>query len=123
MRQFTEYLKARVNFLARKILQPLRPEAFHGKRSHYTAVKQGALQHLAIDLALRRDVSHESSGKRIAGPGRILYFFYRQRWRAKRMRSKAECSLAEKDSRPVLAVLDHQRARSHSKNFIRRARK
>src|ERR1700704_6493552 len=113
VRQFAEYLKARINFLARKILQPLRPELFYRKRSHHAAVKQGALQHLAIKLALRRDVSHESSGKRIASPGRVFYFFYRQRRCTKRMRSKAECSLAKKNCRPVLAVLDHQRARSH----------
>src|SRR5260370_41268154 len=87
------------------------------------AIKQGALQHLAIDLALRRDVSHESTGKRIARPSRVFYFFNRQRWRAKRMRSKAEGALAEKDGGPVLAVFHHQRARPHRKNCVRSARK
>jgi len=109
VRQFAEYLKARINFSARKILQPLRTEAFHGKRSHHATVKQGALQHLAINLALRRDVAHEPAGKGIAGPGRVLYFFNRQRRGAKRMRSNAERSLAEKNGRSVLAVLHHQR--------------
>ncbi len=37
--QFAEQLEARVDFAAGKILQALRPEAFHGKRSHHPAVK------------------------------------------------------------------------------------
>jgi len=43
MRQFAEYLKARVDFFTREILQTLGAKAFHGKRSHHSAVKQGAL--------------------------------------------------------------------------------
>src|SRR6266403_5180072 len=112
VRQFAEQLKARFNFPATEILQPLGPETFHGKRSHHAAVKQGALEHLAINLSLGRDVSHASAGKRIAGSGRVFYFFNRQRWRAKGVRSDAEGSLTEKDGRSVFAVLHHQRARS-----------
>src|ERR1035437_5124161 len=109
--QFAEQLKAPFNFSAVKILQALGPEAFHGKRSHYPAIKQSSLQHLATDtaVALRRNVSHESAGKGIAGAGGIHDFFNGQRRRAKRMRSNAERSLAKKDSRSVFAVLYHQR--------------
>src|SRR5271169_6975169 len=108
--QFAEDLKACINSSAREILEPLGSEAFHGKRSHDSAVKQSALQHLAINFALRRDVSHESAGKRIAGSGWIFHFFNRECGRAKRMRSNAEGTLAEKNGRSVLAVLHHQRA-------------
>src|SRR5208283_370985 len=88
----------------------------------HPAIKQSALQHLAINFALRRDISHESTRKRVARSRWILYFFNRQRGRAKRMPSNAEGSFAEKNSRTVLAVLHHQRARSHRNDFSRRAR-
>ena len=38
------------------------------------------------------------------------------------MAPNAECPLAEKDRRAVLAVLDHQRLRPHGKHLARGAR-
>jgi len=35
-----EYLKARVDFFTREILQTLVAKAFHGKRSHHSAVNK-----------------------------------------------------------------------------------
>src|SRR5208282_2816411 len=122
VRQFAEDLETRVDFPARKILQSLRSEALYGKRAHHAAVKEGALQHFSIDLALRCYVSHESAGKGIASSSRVLYLFNRQRGRTKWMRSNAESSLAEEDGRSVLAVLHYQSARPHRNHFLRRAR-
>src|SRR5215467_11934101 len=72
--ELAENLKAAIYFFARKILQALGAEALNCERSHHAAVKQRALQDLAIELFLRSDVAHESAGERISGTSRILDF-------------------------------------------------
>src|ERR1700678_240237 len=122
MCQLAEDMKARVDFLARKVLQPFGSKTFHGKRSHHTTVEQSAFQHLAIDLTLRRDIAHESAGKGVTGSSRIFYFFDRERRGSKGMRSKAERSFAEENRRTVFTVLHDQGTGAHGNDFLRRAR-
>src|SRR5450755_2391044 len=88
--QLTEDLKASLNFFAGERLQTLGAETLHRKRSHHAAIEERALQYFAAQFSLRCDISHEATGKRVAGPGGILDLFDRQRWRAKRMASDAE---------------------------------
>ena len=121
VRQLAEDLKARVNFLARKILQALRAKALHRKRAHHSAIEQRALEHFPVDLSLRCDVSHESAGKGIARTSRILYLIDGKRGRAKRMRSDAEGAFTEENRCAVFAVLDDQRLRPQGQNLIRGA--
>src|SRR5262249_40581959 len=46
--QLAENLEASINFVARERLQPFGAEALDGKRSHYTAIEQGAFDDLAV---------------------------------------------------------------------------
>src|SRR5207302_10917238 len=89
----------------------LRPEAVGSQRSQDATIKQSPLQDLAVQLASRRNVTHEAAGKRITRPSRILYFLDRQRRRAKRMPADAEGTLTKENRRSILAVLDHQSLR------------
>ena len=122
VREFAEDLEAGFDLLAGQVGQALGPEAFDGERSHHAAVEHGALEHLAVQLALRSDVSHEASGEGIAGAGGIAHLLDRQSGSAEGMAADAERALAEKDGRAVFAVLHHQPARPAGQNFIGGAR-
>src|ERR1700675_2396437 len=119
MGQLAEDLKAAVNFFAGERLQTLGAKALDRKRSHYTAVEESAFQHFAAEFSLRGDVSHEAAGKGVSGSGGIFDLFDRQRRRAKRMASDAECGFAEEYGCTVFAVLDDERLRTHGQNFER----
>src|SRR4051794_25755765 len=79
VRELAEEREARLDLLARERAQALGAEAFHRERAHHAAVEHRPLQHLAIELALGRDVSHEAAGKAVAGAGRIADLIERQR--------------------------------------------
>src|SRR6266576_5832446 len=122
MSQFTENLEALIDFFARQRLQAFGSKTLYGKRSHDAPVKQGPLQHLAIEFFLRRDVPHETTRKRVARSRRILYLLDRQRRRAKGVMSNTERSLAEENRCPILPMLDDQRLRSHRQHLLGRSR-
>src|SRR4249920_3101191 len=111
--QFAEDLKAFIDFLACQGLQAFGSKALHGKRSHHAAVEQGALQHFAAQVFLRRDVAHETTRERIACAGWVLYLLDGQGRRAERVMSYAKRSFAEENRRAILSVLDDQRLGSH----------
>src|SRR5579885_886591 len=107
MREFAKDLIASVDLFSAERLQPLRAEAFDGERAHDSAVEHSALEYLAIHFLLRRDVSHEASGKGIACAGRITHFFHRQCWSTEWMIAAAELAIFEEHRCSILAVLDH----------------
>ena len=74
MGQFAKDLEAGVDFFPCKGLQAFGAKTLHGKGSHHAAIEEPALQHLAVQLFLRGDVSHESAGERIARSGWIFDF-------------------------------------------------
>src|SRR5215475_3996952 len=85
MGQLPEDLKTGVDLIASEILEPFRAKALDGKRSHDAAVKESALDDLAIDVLLGSDVSHKTAGEGIARAGRVLYLFEGQCRSAERM--------------------------------------
>src|ERR1700722_413158 len=90
MREFTKDAEALVDFFPRQRLQALGAEAFDGKRSHHAAVEKSALERLAGQFFLRREIAHEPAGKRVSRPGWIFHFFDGQRGSAKRMMADTE---------------------------------
>src|SRR5215471_15870052 len=101
MCEFAEYLKSRINFLARQRFKTFRPKALHRKRSHHPAVEKRPLDHLAVQVFLGSDVPHESSGERIAGSGRVFDFFNRQRRCPKRVTPDSKRAFTEEDGRTI----------------------
>src|SRR5271166_3024565 len=122
MRQLAKDLEPLVDLVAGERLQPLSTKPLHRKRAHNAAVEHGVFQHAAVYFALRGNVSHEASGKAVAGASGIAHFVQGQSRRAKRMMSSGEFAIAEEDGRTVLAVFDDQRARPQFQNLVRGAR-
>src|SRR5580704_3577096 len=118
MCQFAKDLKTGIDFFPGEGLQAFNAKTLHRKRSHHTTIKESPLQHLAIQLLLRGDVSHESARERITRSGWIFDFLDRQRGCAKRMAADAECAFAKEYGRTVFAMLDDQSLRSHGKDFL-----
>src|SRR5262249_39956463 len=80
-----------------------------------------ALEDFAIELLLRCDVTHESSGEGISGTGWIFDLLKGQGWRAKGMRADSESTFAEENRRTVLPMLDYQSLRPHRHDLAGRA--
>src|SRR5579875_694111 len=75
--QLDECAIARVDLLPAQIGQAIERETFNHERSHYTAIDHRRAQHRLGDLAVPRDVAHETAGTGVAGPGRIDHFLKR----------------------------------------------
>ena len=100
-------------------MQALGAELFYRERSHHTAIEQRTLDDFAVDLFLRRDIAHKSTGEGIARAGWVFDFINRQSRGAERMAANSECTFAKENGRAVLSVLDDQRLRPHSENLVR----
>src|SRR5215469_15732680 len=122
MGQLTKDGETLIDLLACQRLQPFCAEALHGERSHHAAIEHRVLENVARDFALRRDVAHEATGEAVAGTGGVAHFFQRQRRSSERMMTSSKLPVAEKDSRAVLAVFDHQGLWPQLQYFSRRAR-
>src|SRR5215469_15109733 len=122
VREFAEDLEALVDLFAGERLQTLRAEALDGERSHDSAIEEGTLQDLTIQLFLRGQVAHEAASEGVSSAGGIFHFVDRERGCAERMTSDAECTLSEEDGRTVFTVLDDQGLRSHREDSLRSAR-
>src|SRR5437762_9988479 len=102
MAQFAEELKTCLDLFARENLQARSSEGFYREAAHHPAIEHGALEDLAIDLLLRSNVAHKASGKAIASPGGVHYFFDRHGRRAERMLT----FFSKKCSGAVFAMFD-----------------
>src|SRR5438552_11699340 len=111
MRHLPEQLEPAINLFARERHQAFSSEALNGKTSHHTTVIHSSLQYFCGHHALRSDVSQKTAGKGVARAGGIVHLFQRQRRSAEGMSTHPERMVATENSRPILAVLDHQRAR------------
>src|SRR5271165_1251679 len=118
MGQFAKDLEAGVDFFPSEGLQALGAKAFNGERSHHPAVEKRSVQHFAVQLCLRSDVSHESTGKGIARSSRIFHFLNGQSGCAERMVADAKCAFAKENRGAVFPMLDDQRLRSQSEDFV-----
>src|ERR1700683_2882003 len=116
--EFAEDLESGVDFFAGERLQSFGSKTLDRERAHHTTIKQSALQNFAVQLFLRSDVSHESTGERIAGAGGIFHFLDRQSGCAKGMASNTECALPEENGCAVFTMLDDQSLRSHGQDFL-----
>src|SRR5579884_383649 len=119
MCELPEKKESRLNLIPAERPQSLCPESLDGKRSHHAAVEHRAFQDFAIQLALRRDISHKPTRERIPRSLWIHHLFDRQRRRTKRMPPHAKRTLAEEDRRPIFAVLDDERLRSQRQHLLR----
>src|SRR5215470_9258524 len=98
MREFAESVVTLFNLLPREFLEAFGAKCFHGKRTHHSAVKHGALEDVARKLAARSNVTHEASCKGVTRARRVDNGFQRQGWRPKRMAAAdPECIVAEED--------------------------
>src|SRR5579862_1990694 len=65
--QLAEHLEPFIDLFAGQLLQPLRSEALHRKRSHHAAVEHRPPEHSRGQLLLRRQVAEEPAGEAISG--------------------------------------------------------
>src|SRR3989339_1813805 len=75
--QFFKVRETLRDFFPIKRTQAVEAEIFDVKRSHYAAEYYGAAQVAVVELAAFCDVTHETAGKRIAGPRRVEHGFKR----------------------------------------------
>ena len=86
--------------IRRDLEQPVDGEFLDGERAHRGAVHDGAPQIRLGEVAVLREIAHESAGERIAGAGRIEH-------RLERIRRREEHVRLREHERAVLALLDH----------------
>src|ERR1051325_6918254 len=112
VRHAFESSKTIVNLRVRESFDSLRAKLFHIKRSHHRPEDHGSSHRAFVQLLLAGEVTHKTSGKRVACASRIKHCF-------ERISRNREIAVARKQRRAVFAALDDQCSWSPAQQLAR----